>query len=119
MQAVRSARDHPRADVDLRKLTQPDRVHGRHKKDMVVLHETVSGDIPGTADIVSPARFLNQEGYGIHLVVDAEGKSGWLGDAQAIVYHAASGQGGVNTRSVGIEQVSRVPLAPSRLRYHA
>lgn len=109
----------PRVDVDLRKLTHADRVHGRHTKDMVVLHETVSGDSPGTADITAPARYLDQEGYGIHLIVDAEGKSGWLGDAEAVVWHAASGAGNINTRSVGIEQVSRIPLEPARVRYRA
>src|SRR5678815_1021524 len=107
----------PTVDVDLRKVIRHDRIHGRHQKDLIVLHETVSGDSVGTADITAPARFLNQEGYGIHLIVDGEGKSGWLYDAEAIVWHAASGQGNVNTRGIGIEQVSRIPLDPSPVRF--
>jgi hypothetical protein len=107
----------PHVDVNLGTIIEPSRIHGTHAKDLIVLHETVSGDASGTSDITSPARYLNQEGYGIHLVVDAEGKSGWVGNPNVVVYHAASGEGHVNTRSVGIEQVSKIPLSPSPFRY--
>jgi hypothetical protein len=86
---------------------------------MIVLHETVSGDSVGVGDITSPASFLSREGYGIHIIVDAEGKSGWIYNPKAIVWHASSGAGMVNTRSIGIEQVSRIPLQPSPLRFKA
>lgn len=107
----------PRVDVDVSTLIGSSRIHGHHAKDLIVLHETVSGDSAGVGDITSPARFLAREGYGIHLLVDREGKSGWLGDPTAIVWHAASGTGNVNTRGIGIEQVSPIPLHPSPVRF--
>jgi hypothetical protein len=82
-------------------------VHGRAKKDLIVLHETVSSDIPGWKDITSVEAFLDAKGYGIHGITDLEGHIAWshgLGDA--IFWQA----GGVNGRSIGIEQVSRVML---------
>lgn len=103
----------PPVDVDLRPYTK---AHGHSAKSLVVLHETVSGDAPGVSDIVGPSAFLAKAGLGIHLVVDAEGKSGWCYDPEALLYHCASNGGNVNTRSIGIEQVSRIPLEPSVLR---
>lgn len=82
-------------------------VHGHHAKDMIVLHETVSPDIPGMTDIMDVENYLAKLDYGIHGVVDKEGNIAWareLGDA--IFWQA----GGVNERSIGIEQVSRVML---------
>lgn len=81
-------------------------VHGRHPKDLAVLHETVSPDLPGLADIMANAQYLDKIGYGIHGLTDKEGNKAWavtLGDA--IFYQA----GGVNERSIGIEQVSKIP----------
>lgn len=85
--------------------------HGRARKDMIVLHETVSPNYPGWSDIVSNARYLDNAGYGVQGLTDADGNIALaLRYENAILYHAASGQGGVNTRSLGIEQVSRVML---------
>ena len=80
-------------------------VHGRHCKDLIVLHETVSHDAPGLSDIIGVERYLAAKDYGIHGCVDKEGNVGWargLGDA---VFWQC---GGVNERSIGIEQVSYV-----------
>jgi hypothetical protein len=88
-------------------------VHGKHKKDMIVLHETVSPDIKGLADITGVEKYLARKDYGIHGMTDAEGYNAWaLGLGQAIFYQA----GGVNERSIGIEQVSDIP---SRYRTNA
>lgn len=85
--------------------------HGIARKDLVVLHETVSPDYVGFADIVSNAAYLAKGGLGIHGVVDAEGYLGWsVGDRKAVLYHTASNGGNINTRSIGIEQVSRVMI---------
>lgn len=82
-------------------------VHGYAAKDLIVLHETVSGDIPGWRDIDSVVSFLAAKDYGIHGMTDAEGKVAWaLNQGRAIFWQA----GGVNERSIGIEQVSNVML---------
>jgi hypothetical protein len=79
-------------------------IHGRHAKDLVVLHETVSGDLRGLADITGVESYLARIGYGIHGMTDREGNIAWArGDGDAIFYHC----GGVNERSIGIEQVFR------------
>lgn len=84
-----------------------DDVHGRHRKDMIVLHETVSPDVKGWDDIDGVVAYLDSKGYGIHGLTDAEGHIAWaLGLGNAIFYQA----GGVNERSIGIEQVSKVML---------
>lgn len=76
--------------------------HGRHLKDLAVLHETVSGDQRGLADILSVEEYLARIGYGIHGMTDREGNIAWArGFGDAIFYHC----GGVNERSIGIEQV--------------
>lgn len=81
-----------------------DNVHGRHSKDLVVLHETVSGDQRNLTDIISVENYLKKIGYGIHGMTDKEGNIAWAqGYGNAIFYHA----GGVNERSIGIEQVFR------------
>lgn len=80
-------------------------VHGRHDKDLVVLHETVSANVPGIADLVAVETYLAAKGYGIHGMTDNDGHIAWaLGLGNAIFWHA----GGVNERSIGIEQVSDV-----------
>jgi len=79
-------------------------VKGHHHKDLIVLHETVSGDQRGLTDILGVEKYLARIGYGIHGMTDREGNIAWargLGDA--IFYHC----GGVNERSIGIEQVFR------------
>lgn len=82
----------------------PESVHGRHNKDLIVLHETVSGDQRGTADITGVEEYLARVGYGIHGMTDKEGNIAWArGYGNATFYHC----GGVNERSIGIEQVFR------------
>lgn len=82
-------------------------VHGHSGKDMIVLHETVSGDIPGWKDIDNVEQFLASKDYGIHGMTDAEGNVAWaFGLGNAVFWQA----GGVNQRSIGIEQVSNVML---------
>lgn len=81
--------------------------HGRHHKDLVVLHETVSGDVKGLGDIMGVESYLASKDYGIHGMTDADGNIAWaLGLGTAVFWQA----GGVNERSIGIEQVSRVML---------
>jgi len=80
-------------------------VQGFSGKDVVVLHETVSGDAPGLSDITAVENYLASKDYGIHGMTDEEGNVAWaLGLGDAIFWQA----GGVNSRSIGIEQVSRV-----------
>jgi hypothetical protein len=80
-------------------------------KDLLVLHETVSKDIPGWRDITSIEAYLAHKGYGIHGMTDAEGHKAWaVGLGRAIFYHA----GGVNVRACGIEQVSNIMLRSPR-----
>lgn len=84
-----------------------DLVHGSHKKDMFVCHETVSYNLPGLRDIEGLEQVLHREGYGIQGITDMEGHKAWakgLGDS--IMYHA----GGVNERAVGVENISEIPL---------
>jgi hypothetical protein len=94
---------------------QADNCHGRHDKDMIVLHETVSSDAAGWGDIKSISSYLDNKDYGIHGIVDKEGHVAWAyQDGTCIFYHAASkgsrGNGLVNTRSIGIELISKVML---------
>jgi hypothetical protein len=88
-------------------------VHGYHKKDLVVLHETVSGDVAGLGDVKGVANYLASKDYGIHGLTDAEGFIAWAkGLGRAIFWQA----GGVNERSIGIEQVSNIMLrSPSNV----
>lgn len=82
-------------------------VHGRNPKDLIVLHETVSKDIPGWKDIDSVETFLAAKDYGIHGMTDAEGHKAWArGCGNAVFWQC----GGVNERSIGIEQVSNIML---------
>lgn len=80
-------------------------VHGRHPKGLVVLHETVSANIPGLSDIEEVEKYLADKDYGIHGMTDADGNIAWaVGLGDAVFWQA----GGVNERSIGIEQVSTV-----------
>lgn len=98
-------------DVDLSPILRGE-THGVADKDMIVLHETVSPDYVGLNDIVQTSEFLSRRGLGIHAVVDVEGHLGWAyGMRRAVVYHTtAADRAPINTRSIGIEQVSRVML---------
>jgi len=99
-----------KVDVDL-SLINAGVKHGIAAKDQIVLHETVSPDYPGPGELVANASYLAKGGLGIHGVIDAEGYLGWsIGDRKAILYHAASNGGNTNTRSVGVELVSRVMI---------
>jgi hypothetical protein len=94
---------------------QADNCHGRHGKDMIVLHETVSPDYPGLKDIKSISAYLDEKDYGIHCITDADGNVAVAkGQMNCVFYHTASngskGNGLVNSRGIGIELVSRVML---------
>jgi hypothetical protein len=99
----------PPIAVDLRPYFAGEE-RGHHDKSLVVWHETVSHNKPGLSDITAPAAFLDATGLEIHGMIDIEGQSAWAYDPTAIYDHAASGSGGVNTRSIGFELVSEVPL---------
>jgi hypothetical protein len=99
----------PRIHVDLRPYYKGEE-RGHAKKSLVVWHETVSHNRPGIGDITSPAAYLDQTGLEIHGMTDLEGHSAWSYDPTAVYDHAASGSGRVNSRSIGFEQVSEVPL---------
>lgn len=81
--------------------------HGTHAKDMIVLHETVSPDAKGLSDIRNVEAYLAQKDYGIHGMTDFEGNIAWAYSLGSAIFYQA---GGVNERSIGIEQVSRVML---------
>lgn len=81
--------------------------HGTYNKTLLVCHETASYDIKGEADIMGNATYLANKGYGIHGLTDLEGHKAWaLGLGKAMFYQA----GGVNPQSIGIENVSPIPL---------
>ncbi len=94
----------PRVDTVL----PVDRAHGHAKKNLIVLHQTISPDVKGIGDVSGVGHYLDTVGYGIHIITDVEGKSGAVPVAyeDAIFYHASSGSLDVNTRGIGIEQVS-------------
>ncbi len=80
--------------------------HGMHAKNLMVLHETVSHDLVGWGDVMSIEKYLADRDYGIHSVNDFEGHIGYAyGLGRAVFWQA----GGVNTQSIGIEQVSWIP----------
>lgn len=81
--------------------------HDRHPKSLIVLHETVSSDIPGWKDIDNVEAFLAAKDYGIHGMTDAEGNVAWANGLGNAVFWQA---GGVNYESIGIEQVSNIML---------
>lgn len=92
---------------------------GHADKSLIVLHETVSPNKPGLSDILSVAAFMDSNGLEVHGIIDKEGNSGWTYDRKAIYDHAASGRGNVNTRSVGFELVSEIPLLPTNAQRRA
>jgi len=99
----------PKVNVDLRPFFLNE-ARGHQRKSIIVLHETVSHDRPGTGDITSVASFMDSTGLEIHGIIDQEANSGWCFDRRAIYDHTASGSCGVNSKSVGFEQVSDIPL---------
>lgn len=102
---------HVTVDVNLTPIVEDDIQGYVQRKDLIVLHETVSPDYEGFSDIIQTSMYLDSKGLGVHAVIDAEGYLGWAyGNRKAILYHTASGNGHVNTRAVGIELVSRVML---------
>lgn len=105
----------PRVDVDLRPYFAGEE-KGHADKTLVVWHETVSHNRPGLGDITGPAAFLDATGLEIHGILDMEAHSGWSFDPTAVYDHAASGTGRVNTRSIGFELVSEVPMERSAAR---
>ena len=110
-QYIGSAGEKIRVDVDLSQINSGVR-HGVSNKDQIILHETVSPDYTGFSDIIANAKYLANGGLGIHAVIDAEGYLGWdYGHRKSILYHTSTGgKGNANSRSIGIEQVSRVML---------
>jgi len=102
-------------DLNISPIVGPESQGVAAKKDIVVLHETVSPDYVGFADIIQTAGYLAAHGLGIHAVIDLEGYLGWaLNRRHDIFYHTDSsgniGNGHINTRAIGIELVSRVML---------
>jgi len=100
-------------DLDIAGV-QWDNVHGWHDKDGVVLHETISPQYEGLKDLISNSEYLDNKDYGIHSLTDNEGHVAHAyGLGRAIFYHTASrgnlGDGQVNSRKIGIEQISDVP----------
>ena len=102
---------------------QRDNIHGMHSKIGVVLHETVSRQVPRSlSDVRAISAYLDEKDYGIHGVTDDDGNIAWaVGLGKAIFYHTAStglkGKGAANSNFMGIEQISRVMLdEPNRTR---
>lgn len=88
-----------------RDITAQMKYHGLHTKRKIVMHETVSHDHAGLTDILSIANYLGGVGYGIHLIVDQEGHTGYSRRERGVYWHAK----GSNEDSIGIELVSFVP----------
>lgn len=105
----------PRIAVDLGPYFKGEE-RSHHEKTLIVLHETVSHNREGTGDITGVAGFMDSTGLEIHGIVDIEGNVAWCNDPEAVYDHAASGSGNVNTRSIGFELVSEIPLEKSKAR---
>ena len=102
----------PRVNVN---VTSHMRDAGSHPKDLIVLHETVSHDHAGLSDITAISKYLGRQGYGIHLIVDREGHSGYSNRETGLYFHCAGGN--TNRRSIGIELVSFIPGITKTERY--
>lgn len=102
----------PSVEVDLRPYFRGE-ARGTHRKSLVVLHETVSHDAPGVSDIRGVASYMDAHGLEVHLIIDRERNSGWCYKTDAIYDHTASAGGNVNTRAVGIELISDIPMLTS------
>lgn len=99
----------PRVDLDLRPYYRGEE-RGHVRKSLIVCHETVSYNRAGLGDEKAVAAYMDSTGLEIHGIIDLEGYSAWCYDHRAIYDHAASGQGAVNTRSIGFELVSEIPF---------
>jgi N-acetyl-anhydromuramyl-L-alanine amidase AmpD len=83
--------------------------HGTHRPVRIVLHDTESHDTAGVKDIQGIFNFWhtqkNPDGslamYGAHFVVDGDGNVGEGAPTNKIAWHV----GGLNTGSIGIEQI--------------
>lgn len=79
--------------------------HGAMIPVRVVLHDTESHDLGGTTDIQAVAGFWmktpKDSRLGAHFIVDEDGNIGQCGNPNELLYHT----GGLNTGSVGIEQI--------------
>lgn len=97
----------PKFTVDINSAEQmKSAVHGRHKKEGMCLHETVSQDIVGLADIKGVDDYLDRIDYGLYSCLDKEGHAAVaLGLGEAVFYT----QGGENERLIGCELVSPIP----------
>lgn len=82
--------------------------HGSYRKSFIVLHQTISPDRVGTSDGEGVGHYLDNKGYGIHAIVDVEGYSGAVPRAHEtdIYSHVSSGGLNMNSKGIGIEQVS-------------
>lgn len=89
----------PRVDVNLAYSN-----HGVSPKRYVVLHQTISPDYGGVKDIAGVGEYLKHVNYGIHCIVDKDGNSAAVATSHEvdIYWHCQ----GLNTNSIGIEQVS-------------
>lgn len=78
-------------------------VHGEHKPQRIILHDTESHDHAGVADIQGIAAFWHRQGtgYGAHFIIDRAGNIGAGPPASRITWHT----GGANTGSIGIELI--------------
>jgi hypothetical protein len=79
--------------------------HGSMTPVRVVLHDTECHDAAGISEIEGVVNFFMQtdqpDRLGAHCIVDADGNVGYLADPDQLLYHV----GGLNTGSVGIEQI--------------
>jgi len=90
----------PRVDVTL----PAHNCHGKAKKTIIVLHQTISPDVKGIGDVSGVGHYLDNKGYDIHIITDVEGLSGAvLPENETCIFWQAQG---ANTESIGIEQVS-------------
>jgi N-acetyl-anhydromuramyl-L-alanine amidase AmpD len=90
----------PRIDYDGRNLVDS---HGSHRPTRIILHDTESHDTKGLTDLKGIAEFWDRqdEGFGAHVGVDAEGNSARYVNDEQIAWHT----GGRNTGSLGIEMI--------------
>lgn len=99
----------PSVEVDLRPYFKTE--HGGHNaKSIIVAHETVSHNVRGVSDIRGVASYIDSIGLEIHGIIDKERNTGWSYDRRACYDHAASGRCLINTKSVGFELVSEIPM---------
>ena len=104
----------PHVDVDLRPYFKGEEL-ATHDKSLIVCHETVSYNRVGLGDIAGVAAFMDSRQLEIHGIIDIEGHSGWAYEPRHVYDHAASGDGMVNTRSIGFELVSEIPFLKTPL----